>query len=89
MPEEQVGWNPEDDRTAAGDDDEQYSDDDVPLSTTGTPGSGSAEASTAAVAAAAAATPADPADLLADLEWSFTITKEARQSWALLPKWAK
>jgi hypothetical protein len=86
MPEDQVGWNPEDDRTA-GEDDGQYSDDDVPLST----GSGSTDASTAATAAAAAAasTPADPADLLADLEWSFTITKEARQSWALLPKWAK
>ncbi|GFH29627.1 uncharacterized protein HaLaN_28316, partial [Haematococcus lacustris] len=31
----------------------------------------------------------DPSALLQDLDWMFTITKDARQSWASLQQWAK
>jgi hypothetical protein len=89
MPEGQIGWTPEDDRSAAGDgDDGRYSDDDVPLTVGRVSEPTGAGASAATTAAAAACSAANPGDLLADLEWSFTITKEARQSWALLPQWA-
>lgn len=104
LPGEQVGWRPQDDETGEveGEDEEgAYSDDDVPVCDT-SGGAGAAAVATtpgkavAAVAAVAGAEArgrrvgsSDAADILVDLDWMFTITKEARQSWALLPRWAR
>ncbi|GFH29653.1 TPR and ankyrin repeat-containing protein 1, partial [Haematococcus lacustris] len=91
LPSEQVGWQPEDDHCVV-EEEGAYSDDDVPFSTPtlgAELGGGSLPGEGGSGAAQRGPEGLDPSALLQDLDWMFTITKDARQSWASLQQWAK